>query len=97
MNARTLYECMAFEQMRAEDTNEPVHFTIEADGNQMAQGFLYPDGGISMNLMGPVYVRLFFNTLSLEDEYIYLYFKMQGHTDYVGMIACGEITNFKVD
>ena len=97
MNARTLYECMAFEQMRAEDTNEPVHFTIELDGGPMAQGFIYPDGGMSMNLMGGVYTRLYFNELGVEDEYIYLYFKTQNHTEYIGMIACEEITNFKVD
>lgn len=99
MNAKGMYETICYEQMRADDTNEPVHFVMESDIGVMAQGFIYPDGGISMNLMtGGVYIRLFFNELRVEGEYIYLYFyETEGITHYVGMIACAEITAFEVD
>ena len=98
MNAKEVYECICYEQMRADDTNEPIHFVMKSEDDIMAQGFIYPDGGMSMNLMaGVVYVRLFFNELSVDGEYIYLYYEEEERTEYIGMIACAEVSAFEVD
>lgn len=99
MDARTIYETICYEQMRAEDRNEPTHYVMKTDSGMIAQGFIYPDI-VSINLMVGVYVRLVFTRMELDKDggdYIYLFMPNEDCHGYVGMIATGEITAFEVD
>lgn len=101
MDARTIYETICYEQMRAEDRNEPTHFIMKSDAGMIAQGFIYPNV-VSINLVVGVYVRLEFTRMELGEgadanRYIYMFKPTVDSHGYIGMIATDEIVAFEVD